>query len=496
MLRRVVIAVPLAASLVFGLTADAGARVRRLHAQPRIHKASTSTVPTITSVSPLKTNVGQKLTILGKHFRAGKNRNRVFFLRQGGGIASGQAEYATRTRIVVTIPDAVTPLLRSTSARTLFQIRILTKEYGKSTKPSRSPWIGPSSTETPGGGNGGLPDPNGDCNHDGIPNRLQSDADADGIADTVEVSTTHTDPCKADTDGDGIGDGYEWQSAKDLNNTTPFNVPDAALPYPGKRPWPNPLDPNDANIDHDGDGLTMADEYKLNLYYNHGHFPLSYSDGLQVSKFEAVPADPRYSYMDMDHNGVLSDDERDADGDHLGNWDEKYGRMTSAWWDGVYDKETHYYHFGMVDQSDRSLDFPGVSMTDPDTDGDGVPDGADDQDHDGLSNSFEISRPIFWQWTYVSVGPGPVNAHDGVLNPAQQAIVDAYNALPSTTFPVVAPNPWARVQPYNPCKPVWSKTCHLHWPVKYYKDDEDWMGPDPSVLKPPPVTPEQYAGES
>ena len=44
--------------------------------------------------------------------------------------------------------------------------------------------------------------------------------------------------------------------------------------------------------------------------------------------------------------------------------------------------------------------------------------------------------------------------------------------------------------------PVWSKTCHLHWPVKYYKDDEDWMGPDPSVLKPPPVTPEQYAGES
>ena len=102
MLRRAVIAVPLAASLVLGLGADAGARVRRLHAQPRIHKASTSTAPTITSVSPLKTNVGQKLTILGKHFRAGKNRNRVFFLRQGGGIGSSQAEYATKTRIVVT----------------------------------------------------------------------------------------------------------------------------------------------------------------------------------------------------------------------------------------------------------------------------------------------------------------------------------------------------------------------------------------------------------
>ena len=95
MLRRVVIAVPLAASLVLGLGADAGARARRLHAQPRIHKASTSTAPTITSVSPLKTNVGQKLTILGKHFRAGKNRNRVFFLRQGGGIASGVGAQGT-----------------------------------------------------------------------------------------------------------------------------------------------------------------------------------------------------------------------------------------------------------------------------------------------------------------------------------------------------------------------------------------------------------------
>ena len=488
--RRVVIAVALAASVVFGLTADAGARARRLHAQPRIHKASASKAPTIYSVSPLKTNVGQKLTILGKHFRAGKNRNRVFFLRQSGGIGSSQAEYATTTRIVVTIPDTLTPLLRSNTARTLFQIRILTNQYGTATKLSRSPRIGPSSTDTPGGGNGGLPDPNGDCNHDGIPNRLQSDADGDGIPDKTEVNTTHTDPCKADTDGDGVSDGFEWQSAKDLNNTTPFNAPDAALPYPGKRPWPNPLDPTDANTDFDGDGLTMADEYKLNLYYNHGHFPLSYSDGLQVSKFEPVPADPRYSYMDMDHNGVLSDDERDADGDHLGNWDEKYGRMTQSWWVGAYSgangskKETRYVN-----------DFPGVSMTDPDSDGDGIPDGADDQDHDGLSNSFEIDRPPFWEVTYVSVGPAP-HQHDGVPTAFDQALINAYNADPNTTYPVVAPNPWARVQPYNPCKPVWSKTCHLHWPVGYYSDDEDWAGMDPQGLKPPPVTPEQYAGES
>jgi hypothetical protein len=221
----------------------------------------------------------------------------------------------------------------------------------------------------------------------------------------------------------------------------------------------------------------MADEYKLNLYYNGGKLPLSYSDGLQATQYVPAPADPKYAYMDMNGDGILSDDERDADGDHLGNWDEKYGRMTQAWWDAVYNgqggnpKETRY-----------PQDFAGTSMTDPDTDGDGIPDGADDQDHDGLSNSFELSRPPFWQWTYVSVN--------------QQPAVDNYNATHPSQPAIFAPNPWARVQPFNPCKPVWSKTCHLHWGVGYYGDTEDWMGANPNQLKPPPATPQSYAGEN
>jgi len=42
-------------------------------------------------------------------------------------------------------------------------------------------------------------------------------------------------------------------------------------------------------------------------------------------------------------------------------------------------------------------------------------------------------------------------------------------------------NPWARVNPYNPCKPVYSAACHLHPPFHYYGDDEDWIGPDYSA---------------
>ena len=38
------------------------------------------------------------------------------------------------------------------------------------------------------------------------------------------------------------------------------------MPYPGKRPYPNPLDPSDADTDFDGDVLPLTDEHKLWRY--------------------------------------------------------------------------------------------------------------------------------------------------------------------------------------------------------------------------------------
>ncbi len=51
-------------------------------------------------------------------------------------------------------------------------------------------------------------------------------------------------------------DGYEYQPAVDLNHypTSP------SLPYPGKRPYPNALDPSDAGTDYDGDGMELREE--------------------------------------------------------------------------------------------------------------------------------------------------------------------------------------------------------------------------------------------
>ena len=99
-----------------------------------------------------------------------------------------------------------------------------------------------------------------------------------------------------------MGDGFEYQSAIDLNNGV------GSLPYPGKRPYPNPLN-GDANTDYDGDGLTAAQEHALWRYVGPNALPLSYSAGLKRTA------------------GPVDDDLRDGDADGLGNWDEFNGPM-------------------------------------------------------------------------------------------------------------------------------------------------------------------------
>jgi hypothetical protein len=262
-----------------------------------------------------------------------------------------------------------------------------------------------------------------------------------------------TNACNKDSDGDFISDGYEYNSALHLNATA-----DSGRPYPWKRPYPNALFP-DAALDYDGDGLTLWDEYRLWTKFGGSQLPLNYSDGKQITVAQAPSGNPILRHQNMDGNGVLSDDERDADGDGLSNWDESHGRMYVEWWKGVYSEdplETPY-----------PITYSSPDMTDNDTDGDGLSDGADDQDFDGLSNNFEIMRPANWEATYISVGPDPLQAN---------------NWDPVLEVPTIgAARYYSRTQPFNPCKPVFSETCHKHPLIDYYPDDEDWEG----VVNPP-----------
>lgn len=254
-----------------------------------------------------------------------------------------------------------------------------------------------------------------DYDGDGLLNRDDLDDDNDLLPDTLERQYK-MNPVNPDTDGDGVEDGFEYYSALDLNSY--------ALPYPSKRPYPNPLDKEDAGRDFDGDTLTLEEEFQAWKYAGRSVPLRSYSDGTQRTG-----------------GGPVDDADKDVDGDGLSNFDETHGAMRIDWWTANFDTETVY-----PNANDLFLE---PSFVDPDSDGDGIQDGADDQDHDGFTNAEEVRRPANWQTTYVSV------THDGAPSP----------------------DPYARVQPFNPCKPVYSSYCHKYAPAGYYPDTEDWASP-------------------
>ena len=401
--------------------------------------------PVVKSISPKTVTVGEKLTIRGRNFVPGKGKTKVFFVRvKGKGVASAAAETASRSRVVVIVPTSLNDPLAGKTAR--FRVRVLAKRFGEWSPKRISPLIAPSAA-TDGGG-AGAATPEGDCDTDGTINSLDADDDNDLLPDSQENGQLGTLPCNGDSDGDGVQDGFEYQSALDLNRTV-LHGATPPIPYPGKRPYPNPLFP-DAGVDFDGDGLSSADESGLWIKYGAHAFPLNYSAGLKTTVPTAAPSAPELEQLDSatwsnKFDGQLNDGERDADGDGLGNWDEAHGRMTPAWWPATYDGKIT----GTKKETVYTVSYLGTDLTDADTDGDGVLDGADDQDFDGLTNQFEVARPYNWVSTYISVAnfgqPGHTNA-------------------------------WARVDPFNPCKPVFSATCHEHPPFGYYGDDEDWEG--------------------
>jgi hypothetical protein len=461
MARRLLIVLSLISCALLGTAVDAGA------AKKKAKKKAVPT-PTVKSIVPMKAQVGEKLTIIGTNFVKGQGKTKVYFMRDGGGVAWVPADTATTTRLIVTLPESLLPLLRGTpEARvpTKFQVRLLGKRFGPATKLAKSPvFTAPNASPAPGtpgpaGADTGTP-PEGDCDGDTIKNGVDPDDDNDALTDDLETLPAHTDPCKADTDGDGVADGFEFYSAKDINV--------AANPYPSKQGWPNPLDSADAFVDHDGDGLNLTDEYLLWKYYGNLSVPLNYSAGLQRSADIDAPTDTRYAYMDMNGDGKLADDERDGDGDGLTNWDEAHGRMLQDWWDKMYDGS----NFPSAKETRYPLEYPGVSIFHPDSDGDTIKDGADDQDHDGLSNMFEVARPGNWDgtWTW-----------RGYLG----------------SYPYTSPdNPWSRVQPYHPCKPVISAVCHKHAPLGYYEEEEEWGGQTRTQAGPEPISPWDYPGST
>jgi hypothetical protein len=391
--------------------------------------AAYAAAPAITSFSPAQVRVGQKLVINGKNFKKGVRNNRVFFIRASDGktVRTRPSKANSARRIEVIVPAGVTKFLTikdGVGIATRFRLQLLSGQFSNVTAKSRSPLIvpagGPGTPTTPGTVVGVTPPPPADCDADGTPDATDADDDNDGLSDDLEARIG-TDRCKPDTDGDGVRDAFEYYSALDLNSNN--------LPYPGKRPYPNALDSADAAKDFDGDGLTSANEFALWSAFGGGVLPAApgqsfpYSDGNQFSPAPPCPdlASGCPGAIDLNVDGVVSDDEKDADGDALPNYVELAAGdstvpptssiqkpATPCTFTGADNRFTictrpddstvevpNGNTFKALTQTSIATPAPGfwfqLEMWNADSDGDTITDGGDDQDHDGLSNAQEAT---------------------------------------------------------------------------------------------------------
>jgi hypothetical protein len=388
-------------------------------------KGSKAPAPQITRVQPMRVAVGGTLTISGRNFKALRGKNTLIFRSSTGRTAFAKPVRASKTKLVVRVPAAVARLLRvanSSQRPTRLQLRVLAGKFSKFTPRRLSPvvtGVGDGSGG-PGGGGGNAAVCNNDADHDN-----------DLLPNSLELAIG-TDTCLADTDSDGMSDGWEYYAAKDLNIK--------AVPYPGERPYPNPLDPSDggsagarsSSIDFDGDGLSTLEEYRAWRYTGSSfdaakaggtdlESPLGYSDGTKYSRLNETPSVPLWRGPDyglgapayafpatynLHGDGAWRDDERDADADGLSNylesargpgqpawWRSFYGseRMKAEVWDSGKSATTCGQEFGYFDERP----FAPLDMADPDVDGDTVLDGEDDQDNDDVSNIAEIYEVVY-----------------------------------------------------------------------------------------------------
>jgi len=405
--------------------------------------------PSISRVKPMRISVGQVLTITGHRFKAKRSKNTVIFRNGSGRTAFVKPIRASKTKLVLRLPASVARLLKVASSGqqpTRLKLRVLSGTFSRFTSRRLSPVVTAAGDGDGGGGGGNV----AVCDND-------SDHDNDLLSNSLELQIG-TDPCLADTDNDQMTDGWEFWSAKDLNVK--------AVPYPGKRPFPNALDPTDgapagisySPYDFDGDGLTTLEEYRAWRYTGSSldmshvsvglESALGYSDGTKFSRASTGPATRNFDLIyGSGDSSVNRDDERDADADGLANWLESiHGPGHAAYWGGYWKvperaiepwaKKSYCGAPGVEEQRPGEFTqrpFADVDLADPDVDGDTLLDGQDDQDNDDYTNITEMYEVVA--------------DIDGNGNPAWCGKADGW--IPTINRSGVD---WA-INPFNPCVP-------------------------------------------
>ena len=426
-------------------------------------KKSQANLPEITRVQPMRVSVGGTLTITGKRFKGKRSANTVIFRAGNGRSAFAKPRRASTTKLRVVVPAAVAGLLTVKDSKqrpTRLKLRVLAGKFSKFTSRRLSPVV-------TGAGDGDDPDP---------PRSARTTATTTTTCcRTARELQIGTDPCLEDTDGDNMSDGWEYCSAKDLNVNS--------VPYPGERPYLNPLDPSDgapgspagkfSAYDFDGDGLTSREEYRLwrisgsstlaalldgcsataasprriGLQRRHQDQPRERDPrraGLALGELRPRQPDPALPGHLQPEAAIAEwrDSERDADGDGLSNrLESARGPSTNAWWQGYWAATPAIEpypdtYFGFYNQRP----FADLDLADPDVDGDTLLDGEDDQDNDDVTNITEMYET---EYDLDGNGNPTINGRPGIPSVDRDPTVGVDNKVVNAMNPC-APDPLSR----------------------------------------------------
>ncbi|HUR63384.1 MAG TPA: hypothetical protein VM241_02775 [Candidatus Thermoplasmatota archaeon] len=268
-----------------------------------------------------------------------------------------------------------------------------------------------------------------DHDGDGIANALlDPDSDGDGLLDGEEflLGRGQVRPDRADTDGDGVSDFNETAWSQDTDGDGLVNAADTDADGDGMPDgWEahyglNMVDPTDAGLDKDRDGLANLGEYQHATFPDN---PDSEGDELQDGPEVAEGTNPFSHDSDSDglpdaweakfklHGGSIAANPVQADAGVDGDGDS----FTAPWCGNAghaFSNRAEYLH-GIPDGWDSrptqaggdGVYWGGAQPNAVDTDGDGLADGyevcsglepttvdvlaGDDADADGLSNAAE-----------------------------------------------------------------------------------------------------------
>ena len=171
----------------------------------------------------MNAKVGDTISIRGRNFIRGKNKNTVVFKRDGARAVFaketlGTAKHDPRRRAghAAAVPEGERPR-QGARARALpaFQQGLHARREVADITALPKPVETDSKTGTStGSSTGGSSTTSGPTTPAPV---CTGDQDGDFLSADRE-NALGLDACKADTDGDGVSDGYEYQAARDLND--------------------------------------------------------------------------------------------------------------------------------------------------------------------------------------------------------------------------------------------------------------------------------------